>query len=71
MKFRLKQISFRQNSIYYKTRVATHSGKLGKLREFSNYKKSQGNSRNFDFLFLTPESFEILKISGIFFLDIE
>jgi len=25
-------------------RVATHSGKSGKLREFLNYRKSQGNS---------------------------
>ena len=28
-------------------RVATHAGNSGKLREFSSYRKSQGNSRQF------------------------
>ena len=27
------------------TKVATHSGNLGKLREFSNYRKSQGKTQ--------------------------
>ena len=41
-------------------RVATHSGNSRKLKEFSNYKKSQGNSENFD-IFFTLASYDFSK----------
>ena len=54
-------------------RVTTHSGNSGnseKLREFSSCRKSQGDSRNFDSLFLTQgnsgQFWFFLKFSGKF-----
>ena len=55
-------------------RVATHSGKSGKLREFLTCSKTQGDSGNFQIienLRETEGSFKIKKFSGIFFLDLE
>ena len=48
-------------------RVATHSGNSGKPREFSSWRKSQGDSENFDFFLKIQGRFKILKISRYFF----
>ena len=50
--------------LIYNYRVATHSGNLGKLREFLNYRKSQGNSGNFDFFLNSRRLREVLGFFG-------
>ena len=45
--------------------------KSGKLRKFSNCKKSQGYSGNFDFSFILSEVLRFKKYHENFFLDLE
>ena len=54
-------------------RVATHSGKSGKLREFLTCSKTQGDSGNFQIIENLRESQGSLRFkkSGIFFLDLK
>ena len=47
-------------------RVAKHSGNSGKLREFSSWRKSQGNSGNFDLLLKLRETQEYFDLSNKF-----
>ena len=52
--------------VYVVYRVATHSGKSGKLREFLNYRKAQENYGNFVFFLTQGDSGQFFLILGKF-----